>query len=70
MIHGTRIRIFAFVVLSAVGIVYITASYLGFVDRVLGRGITVHATLPDVGRPLRGQRGHLPRRRDRQGQRR
>jgi phospholipid/cholesterol/gamma-HCH transport system substrate-binding protein len=49
MIHGTRIRIFAFLVLSAVGIVYITASYLGFVDRVLGRGITVHATLPTSG---------------------
>ena len=35
--------------LSAVGIVYITASYLGFVDKVLGRGITVHATLPTSG---------------------
>ena len=49
MIKGTRIRIAAFVVLSAVGIVYITASYLGFVDRVLGRGLTVHATLPTSG---------------------
>ena len=49
MIHGTKIRIAAFLVLSAVGIVYITASYLGFVDRVLGRGITVHATLPTSG---------------------
>jgi phospholipid/cholesterol/gamma-HCH transport system substrate-binding protein len=49
MIHGTRIRIAAFLVLSAVGIVYITASYLGFVDKVLGRGLTVHATLPTSG---------------------
>ncbi len=49
MSTGTRIRIAAFLVLSAVGIVYITASYLGFVDRVLGRGLTVHATLPTSG---------------------
>ncbi|SDD03383.1 MCE family protein [Nocardioides lianchengensis] len=49
MTRGNRIRILAFVVLSAVGIVYITATYLGFVDRVLGRGITVHATLPASG---------------------
>jgi phospholipid/cholesterol/gamma-HCH transport system substrate-binding protein len=49
MIKGTRLRIAAFLVLSAVGIVYITANYLGFVDRVLGRGITVHATLPTSG---------------------
>lgn len=39
----------AFVVLSAVGIVYIAGTYLGLVDRVLGRGITVHATLPSSG---------------------
>ena len=32
--------------LSAVGIVYITASYLGFIDKALGRGVDVHATLP------------------------
>ena len=49
MIRGTKLRIAAFLVLSAVGIVYITASYLGFVDRVLGRGLTVHATLPTSG---------------------
>ncbi len=49
MISGIKIRIAAFLVLSAVGIVYITATYLGFVDRVLGRGITVHATLPTSG---------------------
>jgi phospholipid/cholesterol/gamma-HCH transport system substrate-binding protein len=49
MISGIRVRIAAFLVLSAVGIVYITASYLGVVDRVLGRGLTVHATLPTSG---------------------
>ena len=49
MIAGTRLRIAAFLVLSAVGIVYITANYLGFVDKVLGRGLTVHATLPTSG---------------------
>ena len=46
---GLRIRIGAFLVLSAVGIVYIAGSYLGLVDRVLGRGLTVHATLPTSG---------------------
>src|SRR4051812_9066289 len=49
MSRGVRIRIGAFLVLSAVGIVYIAGSYLGLVDRVLGRGITVHATLPSSG---------------------
>jgi len=49
MTRGTRIRIAAFLVLSAVGIVYVTAAYLGFVDKVLGRGLTVHATLPTSG---------------------
>jgi phospholipid/cholesterol/gamma-HCH transport system substrate-binding protein len=36
-------------VLSAVGIVYMAGSYLGLVDRVLGRGITIQATLPTSG---------------------
>ena len=49
MTRGVRTRILAFVVLSAVGIVYIAGSYLGLVDRVLGRGLTVHATLPSSG---------------------
>ncbi|HEY9563030.1 MAG TPA: MlaD family protein [Nocardioides sp.] len=49
MTRGIKIRLMAFVVLSAVGIVYVTANYLGLVDRVLGRGITVHATLPNSG---------------------
>ncbi|ANH39909.1 mce related protein [Nocardioides dokdonensis FR1436] len=49
MTRGVKIRLLAFVVLSAVGIVYISANYLGLVDRVLGRGITVQATLPSSG---------------------
>lgn len=49
MTTGIKARIVAFVVLSAVGIVYIAAAYLGLVDKVLGRGITVHATLPTSG---------------------
>lgn len=49
MKRGIKVRIVAFLVLSAVGIVYITASYLGFVDQVLGRGVTVEATLPTSG---------------------
>jgi phospholipid/cholesterol/gamma-HCH transport system substrate-binding protein len=47
--RGIKVRIAAFLVLSAVGIVYIAGAYLGLVDRVLGRGITVHATLPTSG---------------------
>ena len=49
MTRGVRIRLVAFLVLSAVGITYVTAAYLGLVDRVLGRGLTVHATLPTSG---------------------
>ncbi len=49
MSRGVRIRIAAFIVLSAVGITYIAAGYLGIVDRVLGRGLTVTASLPGSG---------------------
>jgi phospholipid/cholesterol/gamma-HCH transport system substrate-binding protein len=49
MTRGIKVRLIAFAVLSAVGIVYITATYLGFIDRVLGRGLTVYATLPSSG---------------------
>lgn len=49
MTRGVRTRLVLFVILSAVGIVYVTGNYLGLVDRVLGRGFTVHATLPDSG---------------------
>ena len=46
---GIRIRLLAFVLMSALGIVYVGASYLGFVDKVLGRGYTVHVLLPSSG---------------------
>jgi phospholipid/cholesterol/gamma-HCH transport system substrate-binding protein len=49
MTRGVRIRLIAFVVLSAVGIVYVAGSFLGIVDKVLGRGFTMHATLPASG---------------------
>lgn len=49
MTRGIKVRLLAFVVLSAVGIVYVAASYLGIVDRVLGRGIHAAATLPSSG---------------------
>jgi phospholipid/cholesterol/gamma-HCH transport system substrate-binding protein len=49
MTRGVRIRLMAFVVLSAVGLVYITASYLGLVDKITGRELTVTATLPNSG---------------------
>ncbi|MCW2792420.1 MAG: mce related protein [Nocardioides sp.] len=49
MTRAVRLRLVAFVVLSAVGIVYVAAAYLGLVDKVLGRGYTVHATLPTSG---------------------
>lgn len=47
MTRGVKIRLMLFVILSAVGIVYVTANYLGLVDKVMGRGFTVQATLPD-----------------------
>lgn len=49
MTQGVKVRIILFVILSALGIAYISAGYLGLVDRALGRGMTVHATLPDSG---------------------
>jgi phospholipid/cholesterol/gamma-HCH transport system substrate-binding protein len=49
MIRAVKVRLVAFLVLSAFGVVYITASYLGFIDQILGRGITVEATLPTSG---------------------
>ncbi|MGH3475178.1 MAG: MCE family protein [Aeromicrobium sp.] len=49
MRRGIKIRLLAFVLLSALGMVYVGASYLGFVDRVLGRGYTVHVLLPSSG---------------------
>ena len=49
MTRGVKVRLLAFLVLSAVGVVYVAGSFLGLVDRVLGRGFTIHATLPTSG---------------------
>jgi phospholipid/cholesterol/gamma-HCH transport system substrate-binding protein len=49
MTRGIKVRLLAFVVLSAVGIVYVAGSFLGITDRLLGRGLTIHATLPTSG---------------------
>ena len=49
MSGGVRIRLMAFVAMSAVGITYITAAYLGLVDKVTGREIVVTASLPGSG---------------------
>lgn len=49
MTRGVRNRLIAFVVLSAVGMVYIAAGYLGLVDKILGRGLSLHADLPVSG---------------------
>ncbi len=49
MNRGTKVRLILFVILSSIGIVYVTANYLGVVDKVLGRGFTIEATLPDSG---------------------
>ena len=47
--RGIRIRMGLFLVLGALGIVYVGGTYLGLVDRVLGRGFTVEAVLPGSG---------------------
>ncbi|MCW2799675.1 MAG: transporter substrate-binding protein [Aeromicrobium sp.] len=49
MRRGIKVRLVAFVLLSALGMIYVGASYLGFVDQVLGRGYTVHVVLPASG---------------------
>lgn len=49
MTRGVKVRLALFVALAAVGIVYVTGTYLGLVDRLLGRGLTISATLPDSG---------------------
>ena len=49
MRRGIKVRLLAFVLLSALGMVYVGASYLGFVDKVLGRGYSVTVLLPQSG---------------------
>jgi phospholipid/cholesterol/gamma-HCH transport system substrate-binding protein len=49
MTHGVRVRLIAFVILSAVGIVYVASNFLGITDKLLGRGLSIEATLPESG---------------------
>ncbi len=49
MSHGVKVRLIAFVVLSAVGIVYVASNFLGITDKLLGRGLSIEATLPESG---------------------
>ncbi len=49
MTRGVRVRLLAFVILSAVGIVYVASNFLGITDRLLGRGLSIEATLPASG---------------------
>ena len=49
MTRGVKVRLIAFLVLSALGVVYVAGSFLGLTDKILGRGFTMHATLPTSG---------------------
>ena len=49
MTAGIKRRLVAFVILSAIGVVYASANYLGLVDKLLGRGYSVTANLPGTG---------------------
>ena len=54
MRRGIKVRLIAFAILSSLGVLYIGASYLGFVDQALGRGYTVHVLLPESGGLYKG----------------
>lgn len=49
MSTGLRIRLFAFVILAAVGIVFVAASYLGAFNVLLGRQVSMYVDLPRSG---------------------
>lgn len=49
MSRGIRVRLALFAALSAIGIVYVAASYLGVVNTILGRNKTVYIDLPNSG---------------------
>jgi phospholipid/cholesterol/gamma-HCH transport system substrate-binding protein len=49
MTRAVKLRLIAFALLSAVGITYASATYLGLVDRLLDRGYTVVAELDGSG---------------------
>jgi phospholipid/cholesterol/gamma-HCH transport system substrate-binding protein len=47
--RGVKVRLASFAALAIVGMVYVGASYLGVVDKVLGRGSTITVSLPTTG---------------------
>jgi len=49
MNRGVKVRLIAFAVLSAVGLLYLGGSYLGLVDRIAGKGYDVTVRLPSSG---------------------
>lgn len=49
MNRGVRVRLIAFAVLSAVGLLYLGGSYLGVIDRITGKGYDVTVRLPGSG---------------------
>lgn len=49
MSRSVKIRLLAFLALAAVGVFYVTANFLGFVDQIRGRNADVVATLPGSG---------------------
>ena len=69
MTTGVKVRLLAFVALSAVGIVYVAGSFLGLTDRLLGRELHHPRQPADLRWPVHRQRGRLPRRQGRQGHR-
>ena len=54
MSRGVKIRLASFVALAVLGVFYIGASYLGIVDKALGRGSTVTVSLPTTGGVYKG----------------
>lgn len=49
MNRGVKVRLIAFAVLSAVGLLYLGGAYLGLVDRITGKGYDVTVRLPGSG---------------------
>jgi phospholipid/cholesterol/gamma-HCH transport system substrate-binding protein len=49
MTRDTRIRLIAFAIVSFLGLTYVGGTYLGVVDRILGRGYNVDVLLPASG---------------------
>lgn len=49
MSRGIKVRLIVFAILTAVGVLYVSGSYLGVIDRLLGRSYVVHAELTGSG---------------------